>query len=189
MTATNEEPRSAADIGSVAPARRLPPASPTAGGPAGFSRGRRSTTARGRVSRKMPFLPASSVAGLPAILLGGREASLLRPQKQFLSALSGLEITPFLLATPAVWLAGLAALFLTGACLADLWRETFSEATKTSLLGPVLIATRTACPPSCWAGETLLETTKTNLLRPFLIATRTRDVTSQLPRNQHDRNF
>jgi hypothetical protein len=55
--------------------------------------------------------------------------------------------------------------------------------------GAVLIATRTACPPSCWAGETLLEATKTNLLGPVLIATRTRVVTSQLFHNQYDPNF
>jgi hypothetical protein len=50
MTGPNEGPRSPAHITSVAPARRLPPA--------GFSRGRRATKARGRVSSKMPGLPA-----------------------------------------------------------------------------------------------------------------------------------
>jgi hypothetical protein len=57
MTGPNEEPRSPAGIRSVAPARRLPPA--------GFCRGHRATKTKGRVSRKMPFLPASFLAGLP----------------------------------------------------------------------------------------------------------------------------
>jgi hypothetical protein len=54
---------------------------------------------------------------------------------------------------------GLPSSFLAGACLADLWRETFSWVMKTSYLAP------------------------------FLIATRTRDVTPQLFQNQHDRIF
>jgi hypothetical protein len=74
MTAMNDEPRSRSDMGRIAPARRLPPASPTAGGlaspipggPAGLCRGCRATKARGRVSSKMPGLLTT-----PAGWLGG----------------------------------------------------------------------------------------------------------------------
>jgi hypothetical protein len=60
MTAMNDEPHSPSDMGSIVPARRLPlasptaggPASPISGGPAGFPRGRRATRARGRVSKE-----------------------------------------------------------------------------------------------------------------------------------------
>jgi hypothetical protein len=71
---------------------------------------------------------------------------------------------PCLPASPAP---SLAALFLAGACLADLWR---------------------ACPERS-LGETFSEALKTSLLEPFLIATQTTVANAQLSQNQQHPDF
>jgi hypothetical protein len=76
MTAMNDEPRSPSDMGSIIPARRLPPA--------GFPRGRRATKARGRVSSKMPGLLTT-----PAGWLGGPGRLPRRPCSRRLSSSEG----------------------------------------------------------------------------------------------------
>jgi hypothetical protein len=105
--------------------------------------------------------PPRATKASAAVSPKGVKASLLRPPKTIsFGALSNRNTRRLLWQEPA--------------------RQLFS--------GPSRRCSSGSLPCRSLAGETLLEATKTSLLGPVLIATRTRDVTSQLSQNQYDPN-